>query len=109
MLKVIDRDVAGAAPEIAIDHSASRTAGQTISFSAKKTGGNPVVAWKWTFGDGVTADGQEARHTWTEPGDYVVTVTARGLDGEETPQQYRAHITGHMSTTFNPAEIRRLP
>lgn len=109
MLKMIDRDVAAAAPEIAMDEAAGGKAGQTIPFSAKSTGGDPVVSWKWSFGDGVTADGWETRHTWTEPGDYEVTVTARGLDGEETRQDYRAHITGHMSTTFNPAEIRRLP
>jgi alpha-galactosidase len=108
MLKVVDRDVAAAAPQIAIDQAASGAAGQSIPFSAKNTGGDPVVSWKWAFADGVTADEQETRHTWTEPGDYTVTVTARGLDGEETQKQYRVHITGHMSTTFNPAEIRRL-
>jgi alpha-galactosidase len=109
MVKFIDSSVTLADPEIRIDAPSSGAAGATIDLSAEQTGGDPVVAWTWTFGDGVTASGRRATHAWTEPGDYPVTVTARGLNGEKAQKQAQIHISGHMSTRFNPAEIHRLP
>ncbi|MGA7523801.1 MAG: alpha-galactosidase [Acidobacteriaceae bacterium] len=109
MVKFIDGSVQVAAPEIRIDAPATAAAGATLDLSAEQTGGDPVVAWTWSFGDGVDVGGQQAAHAWTEPGDYPVTVTAEGLNGEKAQQQVQVHIAGHMSTQFNPAEIRRLP
>jgi len=109
MVRLIDSSVTVAAPEIRADAPASGAAGATLDLSAAQTGGDPVVAWMWSFGDGVTARGQKTVHAWTEPGDYPVTVTAQGLDGEKSQQHLQIHITGHMSTRFDPAEIRRLP
>ena len=40
-----------------------------------------VVAAAWTFGDGGTADGIAASHTYTEPGNYTVQVEVQG-EGE---------------------------
>jgi alpha-galactosidase len=109
MVKFIDSSVTVSAPEIRMDAPSSGAAGATIDLAAAQTGGDPVVAWTWSFGDGVTAGGRKTTHTWTEPGDYPVTVTAQGLDGEKAQKQLQVHITGHMSTRFDPAEIRRLP
>jgi hypothetical protein len=108
MVKFIDNSVTAADPEIRIDAAATGVAGATIDLSAEQTSGDPVVAWTWSFGDGVTASGHETSHTWTEPGDYPVTVTAQGLNGEKAQKQVQMHITGHMSTRFEPAEIHRL-
>ena len=109
MVKLIDNRVTVSAPEVRIDAPSTGAAGATLELSAEQTAGDPVVAWTWSFGDGVTAGGHTATHAWTEPGEYPVTVTAQGLDGERTDKQIRVRITGHMSTRFNPAEIRRLP
>ncbi|HEX3661965.1 MAG TPA: alpha-galactosidase [Acidobacteriaceae bacterium] len=109
MVKFIDNSVKVAAPEIRIDAPSTGAAGATIDVAAEPAGGDPVVAWTWTFGDGVTTSGRKSAHAWTEPGDYPVTVTAQGLDGEKSQKQIQVHITGHMSTRFDPAEIRRLP
>ena len=92
-----------------MDAASSGAAGATIDLSAEQTSGDPVVAWTWSFGDGVTTRGRKTAHAWTEPGDYPVTLTAQGLNGAKTQRQLQVHITGHMSTRFDPAEIRRLP
>ncbi len=34
-----------------------------------------VVAWRWRFGDGDSADGEVVRHTYDAPGEYFVTLT----------------------------------
>ncbi|MGB7170028.1 MAG: alpha-galactosidase [Acidobacteriaceae bacterium] len=109
MVKFIDSSVTVSAPEIRIDAPSAGAAGVTLDLSANETSGDPVVAWTWSFGDGVTVTGQKASHAWTEPGDYPVTVTAQGLNGEKAQQQVQVHITGHMSTRFSPQEIRRFP
>ena len=109
MVKFIDNSATVGDPETRIDAPSSGEAGATIRLSAEQTAGDPVVAWAWNFGDGVTATGQKTTHTWTEAGDYPVTLSARGLNGEKSQKQVQVHITGHMSTRFNPAEIQRLP
>lgn len=38
----------------------------------------------WSFGDGETADGFEASHTYAEPGTYTVTFTASNQKGDRT-------------------------
>lgn len=107
MLKFIDDDVAAALPEVTVKRPDSGNAGETLSFTATAVDTEPVVAWRWDFGDGISAESAAPDHTWTEPGDYTVTLTARGIDGREAVQHFLVHITGHMSTVFNPADIRR--
>jgi alpha-galactosidase len=63
--------------------------------------------YHWDFGDGVTSEGREVNHTYTEPGDYSVHLTASGLSGIDAEDHFELHISGHMPTTFDPANIRR--
>ena len=41
-------------------------------------GASEGVAFAWDFGDGGTADEAVATHAWSEPGRYLVTLTADG-------------------------------
>ncbi|MEO0724666.1 MAG: PKD domain-containing protein [Bacteroidota bacterium] len=38
------------------------------------------VTWSWDFGDGATSEEQNPQHTYTEPGEYVVTLTITAGD-----------------------------
>jgi len=107
MLKIVDEDVAAATPVVTVKYSGTGNAGQTLEFEAQSTPAEPVVAWQWTFGDGVSAENATVGHAWTEPGDYDVSLKARGLDGREAVQHFKVRISGYMSTVFNPADIRR--
>jgi PKD repeat protein len=52
------------------------TAGQSASFDATGSADadGRIVAYAWTFGDGASAIGATAQHTYTAPGSYVVTL-----------------------------------
>lgn len=107
VLKLIDRDVPVSAPAIAVTHAAGGSAGETLTFSAQCTEGDPVVSYKWNFGDGVESEGDRTSHAWTEPGDYEVHLVAKGLSGQDTDKVFRIHISGYLPTVFNPKSIRR--
>jgi hypothetical protein len=40
-----------------------------------------IVVWAWDFGDGTTATGRSAVHSYAADGDYPVTLTVTTLDG----------------------------
>ena len=107
MLKLVNQDARAAAPALDVQHPDTGAAGQALDFSAETTGEEPGVAWQWRFGDGIGADGKRLNHTWTEPGDYEVQLTVRGIDGTKSTTAFKVHITGYMSTVFDPADIRR--
>ncbi len=43
--------------------------------------GDSVVAWAWDFGDGATATGVTATHTYAATGNYVITLTVLDTTG----------------------------
>lgn len=47
----------------------------SASAAAPKPKNNTVTSYEWNFGDGQTASGQIARHTYTAAGTYQVTLT----------------------------------
>jgi hypothetical protein len=108
VLKIINRDVAAAPPQITIVATQAAKAGETLAFAAQCSSGDPVVGWTWDFGDGVKLEGAQAKHAWTEPGDYTVHLTAKALSGEQAEKTLQVHIEGYMATTFNPSAIQRL-
>lgn len=107
MLKIIDDSIAPAAPELKVSHSSKGKAGATLDFDAADTGGDPVVSYRWQFGDGVSVTRKKVRHTYTEAGSYTVRLTATALSGLTAKRDFQVQISGHMSTTFNPKDFRR--
>ncbi len=59
------------------------TVGSPVSFNAVFTPytATPPISYTWDFGDGSTGAGNPAVHTYTVPGLYTVTVTARNCLG----------------------------
>lgn len=55
----------------------------TVNFTANVQGDMPIT-YEWDFGDGTTGTGQQASHTYTDPGTYTVTLTARNEAGTDT-------------------------
>jgi len=56
-----------------VDFSVTELEGKapyTIELKSPKVAG---AGWKWDFGDGATGTGAVGRHTYTQPGDYIVT------------------------------------
>lgn len=107
VLKIIDRAVPVDAPSMEVHCAQAGSSGEDLDFSADEQSEDPAISWKWDFGDGVIIAGSQVRHTWTEPGDYTVRVTAEGLDGKQSSKSCAVHISGHPSTVFAPALIRQ--
>jgi predicted outer membrane repeat protein len=62
-------------------HDAPKSVNQPVSFSGSAAFGQGVV-YNWTFGDGNSAQGQSVSHAYTQPGIYVVTLTAANAAGQ---------------------------
>jgi len=57
--------------------TATPMGGMSVSFAAAaQPGTNPVTYYSWDFGDGASAPGQNAQHTFGAPGSYSVVVVA---------------------------------
>ncbi len=109
VLKIVDLKIPAAHPKVVTEHPSAGGAGETLSFSSRSGGEDPVLLYKWEFGDGVTEEGGAVRHTYTEPGEYAVHLTSTGLNGLTSEDHFTVKISGHMPTTFDPPNIKRLP
>jgi alpha-galactosidase len=108
VLKLLDESHPAEMPRLAVHCPEASMSGETVTCSAAAQGGEPVLAYRWDFGDGTSLDGDSAKHTWTEPGTYRVDVQATTLDGSHVAQHGEIRINGHLSTVFSPSKIRRL-
>jgi alpha-galactosidase len=108
VLKLIDTFVPEAAPAFAVKAPSVGRAGARLDFHAAESSSEaPVLDYRWEFGDGVSADGAEAFHTYTQPGRYTINVTGMGLNGRTTQKTLVVSVTGMVPTIYNPAEKER--
>ncbi|MGH7995083.1 MAG: PKD domain-containing protein [Opitutaceae bacterium] len=107
VLKIVDTAVPVAPPKITADCPTAGTAGECAAFSAHSDEARPALSFRWDFGDGVWADGSQVTHTWTEPGNYKVRLTAAGLDHSHSERSWTVRVTGHMPVDFDLSRNRR--
>jgi alpha-galactosidase len=107
VLKIVDARIPSVAPGLTIDHASGGNAGAALKFAAHSSGGAAVISYHWDFGDGITLEGNEVNHAYTESGEYTVHVTATGLSGLSTEEHFQLRVSGHMPTTFDPPRIKR--
>lgn len=107
MLKIVDQSHPVGTLDLTAEAPDSGKAGETLSFSAHAQTGNPALSYTWDFGDGVKLDGAQVTHTWTEPGDYEIHLTAAGLEDSHGEKTLHVHVTGNMPTSFTPQRNQR--
>jgi alpha-galactosidase len=107
VLKIVDARIPAIAPRVTTEHPSAGNAGATLSFAAHGKGSEAVLSYHWDFGDGVTLEGSEVNHTYTQPGEYDVHLMATGLNGLPTEDHFQLPISGHMATTFDPQGNKR--
>jgi len=108
MLKLIDTSVPETDPVIAAHAPADGQAGVLLQFHvAAGDADAPVLEYHWEFGDGVSAEGADVRHAYTQAGKYKVTVTAIGLNGRTTRNTLSISIAGTVPTAYAPAAKER--
>lgn len=107
VLKIIDRTMSAAPPQVSVRCPASSNAGAGVNFSAQADAASPALLYRWDFGDGVQADGAHVTHAWTESGDYEVHVTATGLDDVPAEKSCSVRVNGRLPTVFTPSAKKR--
>ena len=81
--QTLDVLVSNVAPVIdEIIGSTNVNEGDEVSYSAiADDSGNDTLTYSWNFGDGVTAIGENVTHTFSDDGNYTVTLTVTDDDG----------------------------
>lgn len=68
--------------------------GQPISFTSLSTpGGSPITGYSWDFGDGNSANTQNATHAYSLAGTFTVTLVASAANGQADAEVKTAYIT----------------
>jgi hypothetical protein len=108
ILKLIDTSVPAAAPAFEAHGPAAGQAGEAVAFQAGVGSVDvPVLGYHWEFGDGVSADGTDVTHAYTQARQYKVTVTATGLNGSTSQKTLGISVTGTVPTVYDPAAKTR--
>jgi hypothetical protein len=108
MLKLIDTSVPGNAPAFEAHAPSDGQAGVLLQLHAAADDADvPVLGYHWEFGDGVSADGADVSHAYTQAAQYTVIVTATGLNGQAARKTLVISITGTVPTVYDPAAKER--
>jgi PKD repeat protein len=65
-----------------------------VSGAGSTAASGAIATYEWTFGDGATATGSEATHTFTAPGEYAITLEVTDDRGRSGSAQSSAVATG---------------
>jgi len=108
VIKLIDSATPAAAPAITAQVPSEARVGESLPLSAQaQESGVPALSYHWDFGDGTTADGPQAAHTYTRNADFTVQLTANGLDGIPARQSFTVRVTGTLAAASDVLQNRR--
>ncbi len=107
LIKFVDASLPAAPPTVTTQVPAAAEIGQPVKFSAASGSGVPVLSYHWEFGDGTSAEGAEVTHTYTGTADYVVQLTADGIDGIPARESFRVTVSGTVRTRMRLQQNRR--
>ena len=109
IFKIVDMTVPAIPIELNTRIPRNGRTGEALSFDAlgeKK--GEPVISYEWDFGDGVTAEGDHAIHTYTHAGKFHLKLRSEGVNGLYDVQTFSISINGRIDTQFIPAQQRNI-
>ena len=108
MLKIVNTDVAAAAPAIKVHIPDEPKTGVPVEFSATADDqGVPAIAYIWDFGDGTTARGASLRHPFTHDGSFEGHLRVDGIEGVPFEKSFPVTVTGRIDTRFHPEQFQR--
>ncbi len=75
--------------------------GTLVTFDASDSTDNvAIVSCEWDFGDGTTDTGMTCNHTYTEPGNYTVTLTVKDAAGNLDTDTLIVAVTEESQSPF---------
>jgi hypothetical protein len=108
LVKIVDTSVPAAAPSVSLKAPELAQLGRTVELSAiADPEGVPALAYRWDFGDGVSAQGPAATHAYTRNGLYTVRLSVDGIDGIAATKTSSITVTGNITTTYDVPNARR--
>lgn len=86
--------------------STAVTVNETVSFDGDGSSDSDgsIVSYKWSFGDGTTATGRTASHSYDSAGEYTVSLTVSDDDGASATDRVTITVenkSGYCGTTTN--------
>jgi large repetitive protein len=92
------------APIAQIDAPERVAVGDVASFDASGSSGasGRILAWRWDFGDGGTAEGAQAKHVFKTAGSHVVTLI---IDTDAEPAAARPPGSARSRSTRRPCPM----
>ena len=93
-----------------VSPSAART-DAPVSFNAGSSSDTvgTIVAYTWNFGDGASASGLTASHTYASPGSYMVALTVTNDAGQTATSTQTVTVYAPPSASFSVAPASALP
>jgi YVTN family beta-propeller protein len=81
--------------------------GEILAGVANATGGTPIYSYAWSFGDGGSATGPKATHTYDSPGTYLlqVSVTDSVRDTVTDSQVIQVNAAPTVSVSVSPTNV----
>ncbi len=108
MIKFVDESLPVVQPSSEVKAPGTAVAGESVAFEAVSSSPeSPVVAYRWDFGDGTSADGAKAHHAYTRSGHYAVTLVLTGLNALQARKTIDVSVTGEIPTRFEPSRKKR--
>ncbi len=107
IFKIVDTSIPAAPIKLDVHVPHEGKPGATLHFAAHgKEEGEPVISYRWDFGDGVTGDGESVVHTYTHAGKFQGILRSEGVNGISNVQKFRVALEGRINTQFIPAQQR---
>jgi PKD repeat protein/uncharacterized protein YraI len=95
-------------PQAVISGPTEAQVGQQVVFSAQNSGvaeGSHLTTFDWDLGDGTVAQGVDVTHTYTNPGDYQVTLAVTDDKGRSSSATQAVKIVaGEAAPTAPPTQ-----
>ena len=109
LLELVDASVPPRPPSVTARVPANAAAGQPVALAAAAAADNavPALDYRWDFGDGTGAQGQQVRHTYTHAGNFTVQLTVSGIEGVSARQHFAIAVAGYPPTQFTLQKNRR--
>jgi PKD repeat protein len=108
VIKIIDREVAAAAPKVTANVPSDAKTGAMFDVSAQADAdGVPALSYSWDFGDGITQTGRKVSHTYTIPGTFEIHLTAPGVDGVAYTETFSVKVDGTLQGYPNLLDNKR--
>ena len=108
LIKVVDTAVPAEPPTLTVNAPSSAEVANSMAVSVSSDpDGVPAISYHWDFGDGTSAEGSRATHTYTRSGTYSVKVSAEGVDGVPANRIVSIRVTGVVDARFNWMKSRR--